>query len=249
MTATGKRNTARPARPAGNYGLDAPYLLAVPALLVVTGVVAGILSGQPWPLLGAALVLLFSGFGFYANRRGKFLVWSELLDGLQLRDDEQLLDLGCGREALLVLAAARLPSGRAIGVDLWRRRDQSGNASDATWANVVVAGVADQIELQTADMTDLPFVDQRFDLVVSNVALHNLSRAGQDRALDEATRVLKPGGRLLVTDLRATARYEARLRATGMNEVTRANLGWRMWWSGPWLATSLVSATKPLPSR
>src|SRR5678810_696561 len=35
----------------------------------------------------------------------------------------------------------------------------------------------------------------------------------------------------------------------GMDDVGRRNLGWRMWWSGPWLATRLVAATKPLHIR
>jgi len=39
----------------GSFGIDAPYLLAVPALLVVWGIVQAVLSGSPWPLAGAAL--------------------------------------------------------------------------------------------------------------------------------------------------------------------------------------------------
>ena len=110
MNPTNHRTT-RTARPPGNYGLDAPYLLAVPALLAFAGLVQGIVARQPWPLIGAAPVLLCFGFGWHANRRGKFVVWSRLLDELQLRGDEHLLDLGCGRGAGLVLAAARLSSG------------------------------------------------------------------------------------------------------------------------------------------
>jgi hypothetical protein len=32
----------------------------------------------------------------------------------------------------------------------------------------------------------------------------------------------------------------------GLSSITRRNLGWRMWWSGPWMPTRLVAATKPL---
>ena len=38
----------------------------------------------------------------------------------------------------------------------------------------------------------------------------------------------------------------ARLSEIGMIDVSRRGLGWRMWWSGPWLPTRLVTATKPL---
>ena len=229
-------------RPAGDYGVDAPYLLAVPALLIIAGVVQGILTRQPWSILGAALVLLCSWFGWHANRTGKFLVWSRILDSLQLRGDEQVLDLGCGRGAVLVLAALHLTTGRAVGIDLWRTRDQSGNSGEATKANAAAAGVGDRVDVQTANMTELPFGDASFDLVVCSIAMHNLSRVGQDRALDEAARVLKPGGRLVLADFRATAHYEDRLRKAGMDDIGRRSLGWRMWWSGPWLATRLVRA-------
>ena len=132
-----------------------------------------------------------------------------------------------------------------MGIDLWRGRDQSGNGIDMARSNARAAGVADRIEVVTADMRELPFADGSFDLIVSSLALHNLPRAGQERALDEALRVLRPGGRLLIADLRATAHYATHLRAAGLDDVSRRDLGWRLWWSGPWLATQLVRARKP----
>ena len=144
------------------------------------------------------------------------------------------------------MAAQHLTTGRAVGVDLWKSKDQSGNAAEATRRNAVAEGVADRVELHTADMTALPFEDNRFDLVVSSVAIHNIKgRAGRDRAIEEAVRVLRPGGRLLIADIWATGRYRARLAELGMIDVARRGLGWRMWWSGPWLPTRLVTATKP----
>jgi len=57
------------------------------------------------------------------------------------------------------------------------------------------AGVADRVELHTRDMTDLQFPDASFDLVVSNLAIHNLpGNAARLAAIDEAVRVLRPGG-------------------------------------------------------
>jgi len=199
------------------------------------------------PFAVAGLIAACAGCGLYASRRGKFVVWAELLDGLALRGDERVLDLGCGRGAVLLMAAQHLTTGRAVGVDLWRRGDQSGNAAEATRRNAVAEGVSDRVEIHTADMTALPFEDGCFDLVVSSLAIHNVKgRASRDRVIDEAVRVLRPGGRLLVADIWATARYRARLLELGMTDVARRNLGWRMWWSGPWLPTHLVTATKPI---
>ena len=78
-----------------------------------------------------------------------------------------------------------------------------------------------------------------FDVVVSNFAIHNISgRAGREKAVSEAVRVLRPGGRLLIVDVRGTRQHQARLAKMGMNEVARRRLGWR-------LMARLVTATKP----
>jgi ubiquinone/menaquinone biosynthesis C-methylase UbiE len=95
-------------------------------------------------------------------------------------------------------------------------------------------------------MRALPFGDDSFDLIVSSLAIHNIrGSAGRQKAIDEAVRVLRPGGLLMIADIRATRQYEARLIALGMSNVGRRGLGWRFWWGGPWAATRLVRATKP----
>ena len=60
-----------------------------------------------------------------------------------------------------------------------------------------------RVELHTADMTALPFPDASFDVVTRALAIHNIPTAdGRRRAVDEAMRVLRPGGHLLPTDFR-----------------------------------------------
>ena len=110
----------------------------------------------------------------YSTGRGKRALWAELLDELSLRGEEQVLDVGCGRGAVLMLAARRLPGGQAVGADLWRRRDQSGNSRAAAERNAVAEGVADRIDLVEADARDLPFPSGSFDVVVSSLAISNI---------------------------------------------------------------------------
>lgn len=230
----------------GSYGVDAPKLLIVPLVLVVAEVVQAVWTQTLWPGLGAVAVLLCAGFGLYASRRGKFVVWARLLDGLRLEGTEKILDIGCGRGAVLILAAQRLRTGQAVGIDLWRKDDQSGNDPAATLRNAQTEGVADRVSVETADMTHLPFDDAAFDVVVSSMAVHNVrSPSASDQVMDEVVRVVRPGRRLLIADIRATSRYRRRLVTLGMRDVIAGRLGWRMWWSGPWLATTLVTATKP----
>lgn len=236
----------------GSYGVDAPYaaafLAAVFALYLALASFEAVTNGRvrlfPPVLILAGIVSSF----FYTTRRGKFIVWADLLDRLNLRGDERILDLGCGRGAVLLLAAQHLTTGRAVGVDLWRGVDQSGNSAEATQRNAVAEGVADRIELQTGDMTALPFADDSFDVIVSSLALHNIwGSASRAQAIREAVRALRPGGRMLIADVRATQPYPAQLTNLGMQNVARRRLGWRFWWGGPWAPTRLVTATKPQP--
>jgi SAM-dependent methyltransferase len=122
----------------------------------------------------------------YTTRRGKFTVWAAELDRLELSGAEHVLDLGCGRGAVLALVARRLPHGKATGIDLWRSQDQSGNTFDAAAANLEAEGVAVRTELVTGDICALPFEDRRFDLVLSSLAIHNVpDPAGRDSAVTE----------------------------------------------------------------
>ncbi|MEO5799332.1 MAG: class I SAM-dependent methyltransferase [Gemmatimonadales bacterium] len=230
----------------GSYGIDAPYGPAVMAVVAVLELALAISDGKVRNWLAAVFVLAILAIYLHGTLRGKFVVWAELLDRLNLRGDERILDMGCGRGAVLHMAAQHLTTGRAVGVDLWRSGDQSGNSPDATQRNAVAEGVADRVELHTGDMTALPFEDNSFDLVVSSLAIHNIGeRAGREKAIDEAVRVLRPGGRLMIADIRATGQYQARLATIGMRDVARRGLGWRFWWSGPWAVTGIVTATKP----
>ena len=193
-----------------------------------------------------AIVLIGAGLSiFYFSRRGKFEVWARLLTALHLNGDERVLDLGCGRGAVLLAAAKLVPRGTAVGVDIWRA-DQTGNSSEAALANAAAEGVAERVEVLTRDMTELKFADASFDVVMSNLAIHNLP--GKDArlsAIDEAVRVLRPGGRVILADLAFTRLYAERLRQRGMANIKRQDLGWRAWWGLPCFRTHAVTAAKP----
>src|SRR6516165_6113376 len=163
-----------PQRP--RYGVDAP---PVPAVLGATGVACCLAAARWRPgriaMAAAGTILLAQTIVYlHTTLRGKLRIWERELDQAGLKGDEQLLDLGCGRGAVLIEAARRLPSGRAVGVDLWSRKDQSGNSPEVTLANAAAAGVADRVEVRTADITALPFQDDSFDVVTSALVIHNI---------------------------------------------------------------------------
>lgn len=229
-----------------SYGVDAPgVLIGLSVGALVTSVLTVLTRSIPQGI-GAAFLVLCAASYAYATFHGKRAVWARELDQLDLRADAALLDVGCGRGAVLVRAARYVPEGRAVGIDLWRSIDQSGNSEHVTRANAEAEGVSEQVELLTGDMQELPFADDSFDLVVSSLAIHNVpSESGRAAAVSQAFRVTRPGGRLRLADIRHANAYAATLRSIGAVEVTTRGLGWQMWFGGPWYATRMVEATKP----
>jgi SAM-dependent methyltransferase len=232
----------RPALQRPRYGVDAP---PIPAVLGAAGVACCLAAAQRRPgriAIAAAGTVLLANAGVYLHTtlRGKLRIWERELDRAGLQGNEQLLDLGCGRGAVLIAAARRLPTGRAVGADLWTS-DQSGNNPGAALANAAAAGVADRVEVHTADMTALPFPDGSFDVVTSALAIHNIpATEGRYRAVDEAMRVLRPGGQLLIADPWPMARKYA----AHIGQGTLRPLGPGYWYGGPWLGITLLHAVK-----
>lgn len=220
-----------------DYGIDAPGVVWRWAMKGSGGLALGLAcstvlrSSRPRPARASlALGLLYglsylgrAGLMIWTSKVGKLRERERLLDVLPWRGDETVLDVGCGRGLLLTGAARRLTGGKAVGVDIWQEVDQSGNRPEATWANAWAEGVADRVRVVDGDARRLPFADQSFDAVVSSMVLHNIrEESGRRQALEEIARVLKPGGRLVIQDMRHTEEYFDVLCRAGMMNVERS---------------------------
>ena len=192
-----------PQRPGWFYPLT---LLGIVLVIIAFALV----SGEQWVirvllLAGAVLIgWVLTAVSRFVRRRWqrRSVVRQQILDAIPWRGDEAVLDVGCGSGMLLNGAAARLTSGKALGIDIWAKHG-GGGSLDLLYKQARVENVADRINFQEADARNMPFEDATFDVVLSSWALHHISRSSQDfgDAVSEMMRVLKPGGRIVVLDI------------------------------------------------
>jgi arsenite methyltransferase len=110
-----------------------------------------------------------------------------------LQAGETVLDLGCGAGVDTLLMARQVgPAGRVIGVDL------APEMVDRARCNATAQGLS-QVDIRLAPAEKLPLEDNTVDAVIVN-GIFNLC-ANKEAVAAEIWRVLKPGGRLLVSEI------------------------------------------------
>ena len=115
-----------------------------------------------------------------------------ILEELKKDDFEDLLDVGCGTGPMIELLASEFPDRRYTGLDLTPRMVEVADAKGIGNARFVVG-----------DAEDLPFDDASFDAIICANSFHHYPNP---RAFfGEASRVLRPGGRLVLRDYTTAA--------------------------------------------
>ena len=157
----------------------------------------------------------YDELSFWSSRFGALL-----FDNLELRRGIVELDVACGAGfPLFELAHVHGPSSRFVGVDIWKE----GLARAA--GKIEVYGLTN-VEVREADGAAMPFDDQTFDLITSNLGVNNFS--DPPAVLRECFRVARAGARLAVTT-NLTGHmagfyevYRATLRELGREELLPA---------------------------
>lgn len=202
-----------------NYGIDAPGVirnlllagagLAAVSLLVprlaVDHVVLQLFPGFVYSgagcALGGLLMLLYAKVGKFKHR-------DRMLAKVAWTGAESVLDVGTGRGLLLIGAAKRLTTGHATGIDIWNAEDLSGNGPEALLANIALEGVQEKTTVKSEDARQMSFPDASFDVVLSNLCIHNIyDREGRRKACLEIARVLSCGGVAVISDYKHVREY------------------------------------------
>jgi arsenite methyltransferase len=221
-----------------NYGIDSPgIVLSMFFVALIAFCVAALLPHlfrlpMRWIALagGAYFLQGATGMLFY-SKVGKLRLREQLLDLIPWGGDEAVLDIGCGRGLLLIAAAGRLTTGKAVGVDVWNRSAISGNQPEGALENARIVGVSDRVEIREGDAKQLPLVDNSFDVVVSNFVLHEMdTQTDREKMVREMVRVLKPGGYVGLVDFMFTGECVRTLKKLGLNDAQRLRVGSFSFW-------------------
>jgi ubiquinone/menaquinone biosynthesis C-methylase UbiE len=102
----------------------------------------------------------------------------------------------------MIGVAKKLVSGKSIGIDIWRKEDMMGDSRSGALKNAEIEGVSGRIEIRNENIISTTFQDSYFDVVLSNLCIHNISsKDDREKAILEIARLLKPNGKAVITDI------------------------------------------------
>jgi len=180
--------------------------------IFVPGVLSLLFGGLAFllPVLAVVAVIFFLCFLYFAYSRYLFSprggniqakIQELVLDHMMDWDGiGRVLDIGCGNGPLTIQMAKRYSQAEAIGIDYWGKAwEYSKGVCDR---NAAIAGVVERVTFEMASACSLPFDDEAFEVVVSNLVFHEV-RDVRDKAglVKEALRVVKKGGWFVFQDL------------------------------------------------
>jgi len=196
------------------YGLYGPIYLVI--VLIIAGIGIGLLLlDYFWPktvltVLGGVITIfglyhtfVYLGWSFFAIS-DELNPWKQVYKLIKVDLDQSLeiLDVGCGTGRNALKIAKVMKNSKLYGIDLFLGTMVQGNALRRIQRNAELEGVAQRCEFKEGAAQDIPYPDNKFDVVTMGSVLHEIhaGREEQLKALNEAYRVLKPGGTFLTME-------------------------------------------------
>jgi arsenite methyltransferase len=226
--------------PKPRYGIDAPgviltflciglFFLLLPLVTLTLKFGSVVIPTPPFMWTGGFFAL--SGLAMLTySLVGKYYYRDRMINFIEWKGNEQVLDVGTGKGLLMIGAARRLSTGKSTGIDIWSSRDLTGNHAQAALDNALREGVADKVEVLTESVVHLSFPDNRFDVILSNLCIHNIpSRQDRDKACSEIWRTLKPGGVALISDFKNIRQYRKAFEGLGVSTTLAFRSKWLSW--------------------
>ena len=189
-----------------DFGVWVPTkMIVIPAILCVIFLGLGFVH---WAFMIPAGLFLIIAVYFAVSRhifsaddsRFQNRVQELVLDHVNWDGKGKVLDIGCGNGPLTIKLAQHFPEAQIVGVDYWGKKwDYSVHVCEE---NARLSGVDGRITFRSGSASALPYEDDSFDLVVSNLVFHEVQGVADKRTcIKEALRVLKPGGIFVFQDL------------------------------------------------
>ncbi|WP_144549514.1 class I SAM-dependent methyltransferase [Bacillus sp. X1(2014)] len=115
-------------------------------------------------------------------------------------EEGKILDIGTGSGSLIIKLAKTFPRSFLTGIDYWGGNWEYSKAQ--CQQNAEIEGVSDKIEFLKASAAELPFKNDKFDIIVSCLTFHEVKdQRNKTEVMLEALRVLRPGGEFVFFDL------------------------------------------------
>lgn len=194
-------------------------------------------------LLVIVIILILMIIGTYCNTlfRGRTIIWRQVIDTLKMPKTAQIAVLGLNYAGLFIDVAKRMVvPGKVTGVNVGDKK-----IAEQEKKRIQEARVADRAELVDGSLLNLPLESRHYDYVLSSFTFHGIKPAiNRGRAIQEAVRVMKPDGTLVIMDFGNVQQYRPILNNLGITDIRIIPTGYNGWWGGPWLSTKVLIAKR-----